>query len=162
MSSLYGMVFGRVDGARSLVWLAGFTRLDHVGRFRDAWLERHEDGEPRIAIYTRNGGGNRADCWCIGWAGEGQDEGELGCACAGTGGPACRCPACVANYRMPEMPNHLFGRDDDFDSTYRTEYLRPRAGLPDDLVAALREAATDPVDTDERWAKAIEAIGGKA
>lgn len=33
--------------------------LPYVGRFRDVWVERGENGEPIIAIYTRNGGDNR-------------------------------------------------------------------------------------------------------
>lgn len=41
-----------------LGWL-GLT-TDDVGRFRDCYLA-DQDGERRIVIYTRNGGGNRDD-----------------------------------------------------------------------------------------------------
>lgn len=34
---------------------------DQFGRFRDAWCEWDENQVLRIAVYTRNGGGNRAD-----------------------------------------------------------------------------------------------------
>lgn len=54
--SLYNLLFGVDDNADFLLALLGLTRKD-VGRFRDAYLD---DG--KIAIYTRNGGGNR-DCW---------------------------------------------------------------------------------------------------
>ena len=44
--------------ARGSILLAALGNPD-PGRFRDAWVEKNEDGEPVIAIYTRNGGGNR-------------------------------------------------------------------------------------------------------
>lgn len=45
---------------RGAILLAALGNPD-VGRFRDAWVEKGDDGEPVIAIYTRNGGGNRED-----------------------------------------------------------------------------------------------------
>lgn len=59
--SMYGMLFG--DGSRGHVLLLslGFAKVGDVGRYRDAWLEKGDDGETRIAIYTRNGGGNREE-----------------------------------------------------------------------------------------------------
>jgi len=59
--SMYDMALG--DGlqhARGATLLALIGRPD-VGRFRDAWLERTEDGQARLAVYTRNGGGNREE-----------------------------------------------------------------------------------------------------
>jgi hypothetical protein len=57
----YNMVLGDgSEGKRGDVLLA-ILETANVGRFRDAWVEKAEDGEPVIAIYTRNGGGNRED-----------------------------------------------------------------------------------------------------
>ncbi|MFD7705586.1 hypothetical protein [Streptomyces sp. NPDC059786] len=59
--SMYSLVAG--DGHqydRGSILLAALGDPD-VGRFRDAWVEKGENGEPVIAIYTRNGGGNRED-----------------------------------------------------------------------------------------------------
>lgn len=152
------------DRIHACLWLAGFTTPQRSGRLRDGWLEIGDDGQPRVAIYTRNGGGNREECGCLDtWTGKprGVTEpewfGDEGCPCLGFGGPACTCTACCANDRMPENPLHLYGEDDEFDGTYRTEYFRFRE-LPADLSARLREAAGPQVDTSERWAALIAGI----
>ena len=54
--SLYNMLFGSNPHADALLGILGLDRGD-VGRFRDCFLT--EDG--RIAVYTRNGGGNREE-----------------------------------------------------------------------------------------------------
>jgi hypothetical protein len=54
--SMYAMLHGRNPDADLLLAVLGLSR-DDVGRFRDAFVS---DGQ--IAVYTRNGGGNR-DCW---------------------------------------------------------------------------------------------------
>lgn len=59
--SMYSMVAG--DGHqydRGRILLAALGNPD-PGRFRDAWVEKGENGQPVIAIYTRNGGGNREE-----------------------------------------------------------------------------------------------------
>lgn len=55
--SMYGLLHGENSDADLLLAALGLTRND-VGRYRDAWVS--EKGE--IAVYTRNGGGNR-QCW---------------------------------------------------------------------------------------------------
>lgn len=55
MSGLYNLVFGQESIADTLLAALKLTR-DDCGRFRDCFVH---DGE--IAIYTRNGGGNRDD-----------------------------------------------------------------------------------------------------
>lgn len=55
--SLYNMLFGQSANADALLAVLGLTR-GSVGRYRDCYLT--EDG--RIAVYTRNGGGNRECC----------------------------------------------------------------------------------------------------
>ena len=59
--SLYNMMFGVNQAAPVLLATLGL-KLSDVGRFRDAWVEKTDDGQVRIAVYTRNGGGNR-ECW---------------------------------------------------------------------------------------------------
>lgn len=59
--SLYNLLFGTNPQADVLLAALGLSRGD-VGRFRDTFI----DGQRQlIAVYTRNGGGNR-DCWCDG------------------------------------------------------------------------------------------------
>ncbi len=53
--SLYNMVFGKNPHAEFILATLNLTTND-VGRFRDAFVT-----EGQIAIYTRNGGGNRED-----------------------------------------------------------------------------------------------------
>ncbi|MFJ9633701.1 hypothetical protein ACIRU8_39015 [Streptomyces sp. NPDC101175] len=48
------------QNARGAVLLAALGNPD-PGRFRDAWVEKGDSGEPVIVIYTRNGGGNREE-----------------------------------------------------------------------------------------------------
>lgn len=55
--SFYNMIFGKNPMSDVILATLGLTRSD-VGRFRDVYLE-----EDTIAVYTRNGGGNR-ECWC--------------------------------------------------------------------------------------------------
>lgn len=57
--SMYELVFD--DGEKGLPLLAvlGFKKASDVGRYRSAWLEKDDKGIVRIAVYTRNGGGNR-------------------------------------------------------------------------------------------------------
>ena len=76
--SLYNMLFGRNPASRLLLAMLNLTEAD-VGRFRDCYLARGDtrvdgavaqaeaaegkkpEGELRIVVYTRNGGGNRDD-----------------------------------------------------------------------------------------------------
>jgi hypothetical protein len=56
---MYNMLFGNGERGHFLLAQLGFKSLSEVGRYRDGWLEKGENKVPRIAIYTRNGGGNR-------------------------------------------------------------------------------------------------------
>lgn len=53
--SLYGMLNPESSDRSVLLAVIGFP---DVGRYRDAWVEKDEGG-PVLAVYTRNGGGNR-------------------------------------------------------------------------------------------------------
>jgi len=56
--STYNMVFGR-DDTNLFKAISNILKTDEFGRYRDCWVELNEKEEPIIAIYTRNGGGNR-------------------------------------------------------------------------------------------------------
>lgn len=149
--SMYGLVF---DGAGAhergglLLGVLGFTKFSDVGRFRDAWLEKDDAGQPMIAVYTRNGGGNREECWNH----DNEPMSET------VDSAACECPACKANHFLPAHELWARGVDDEFDSTYRTEYFR----VPEKFLADLTPLAGEHVDTSGRWLAAIDAIGGKS
>jgi hypothetical protein len=59
--SMYGTLFGQNPAAGLLCAILGKRPAD-FGRFRDAFVAER-NGEPVIAVYTRNGGGNRS-CFC--------------------------------------------------------------------------------------------------
>jgi len=142
--SMYQMVFA--DGEKGLPLLVslGFKSVGEVGRYRSSWIEKGDDGKPRIAIYTRNGGMNR-EHW--------DDEKEAG--------PDCNCTGCVGTYTLPKHPNYIYNSDDDFDSTYATFYF----SIPDNLKQLLdkecpdwEKGLQDKVDMSERWQKAIDSL----
>lgn len=66
--SLYNLMFGQSEYSTSILATLGLTK-ESVGRFRDCFVA---DGE--IAVYTRNGGGNRM-CWHL----DTPQYGEKGC-----------------------------------------------------------------------------------
>lgn len=128
--SMYAMVFGNGAEGQYLLAALGFTSLRQIGRYRDAWIERSPDGLPWIAVYTRLGGANREDYAEVI---EGLQDNEF----------------------------YLVDRDDGFDNTYATFYFR----MPDDLMTLFdetyptwRDEVQDPVDMDEMWKRAIEAL----
>jgi hypothetical protein len=119
---LYNVVFGKQPIAEELLAIIQAVRPVDVGRFRDAWLERHAD-ELLIRIHTRNGGGNR----------EGYDH-----------------PS------MREHPWYVRDEDMEFDSTYADYWFRVDITLlTREAMELLMSFASDPVDMNERWRKAI-------
>lgn len=127
------MMFGTNPASDLILATLGLTRED-VGRFRDAFIA---DGE--VAVYTRNGGGNR----------EHYDyDKDL------TAGVDCRCTGCVMSDVIPRHPLYLRDEDDDFDSTYATIYYR----IPDDHAELLRGLDTGDFQPDERWLSALEQL----
>lgn len=142
---MYEMVFADGEQGLPLLGALGFKSVGDVGRYRSSWIERGEDGKPRIAVYTRNGGGNR-DHW--------GDEKEAG--------EECHCTGCTISVHLPKHPLYLFDRDDDFDYTYCTVYF----SIPDKLKAVLdrsdkdwEKKIQDAVDMSDVWQKAIDNIG---
>jgi hypothetical protein len=120
----------------ALLSMIGFPA---VARFRDAWVEKGEDG-PVIAVYTRQGGGNR-ECFCDGDAAR-----HLPSSCYA---------AC--NEALAAHPLYLRDADDDFDATYATFYFR----APEQFRELLAGAAVDPVNMSEVWQDAIARIGSE-
>ncbi len=141
------MVFGTSPVAPIVMFLLG-REPSYFGRLRDAWIEKGPDGQLRLAVYTRNGGGNREHY---------NDEKEEG--------EECHCTGCTITHHLPKDPLYLSDKDDDFDSTYATVYFK----VPEDAEARLRaegmpedkklsDLACEPRDMSVEWHKAIDAI----
>ena len=112
-----------------------------MARFRDCWVEKGDDG-PVIAVYTRQGGGNR-ECWC---------ESRNAVIDAAQHVPDQCCAAC--NEALAAHPQYLRDADDDFDATYATFFFR----VPKQWRDTLAKAAEEPVNMSERWQQAIDRI----
>jgi hypothetical protein len=99
---LYDMVLGdghQAERGMILLGILGYPspdmhRFPPLVRFRDAWVERHQDGELVIAVYARQGGPNREDVHC------GQ-----------------------SNAALALHPLYLRDADDRLDATYCTFYF---------------------------------------
>jgi hypothetical protein len=116
-------------------------------RLRDVWVEKHPDG-PLIAVYTRQGGGNR-ECHCEGGPGSARfAERHVPASCYA-----------AANEALAKHPLYVRDADDSFDATYATFWFRLSDQWPDDILEALAEIAQDPVDMSARWQQAIDRIG---
>lgn len=99
--SLYNMLFGMNPMSDTFLAMLNLDRRT-VGRFRDCFID-HDGDQLILAIFTRNGGGNR-DHW--------SDEKESGMECG--------CCGCVITHNLPKHPLYIRDFDDDFDSTYAT------------------------------------------
>lgn len=129
--TMYNLLHGENPDNDMLLAAVGLT-AGQVGRFRNAWIT--EQGE--IAIYTRNGGGNR-ECW------REYDAEPLDIPCD--------CPGCIISYRLPAHPLYLRDADDEFDSTYATIYFRAPDSIPDDYPRGK--------SGDEQWAAMFQRLG---
>lgn len=58
--SLYNMLFGSNPAGPAILKTLGLTPAD-TGRYRDCYVAKMENGEYRIVVHTRNGGGNREE-----------------------------------------------------------------------------------------------------
>ena len=167
MGGFYNLVFGQNSKADAILATLDLTKK-MVGRFRDVFV-----AEGEIAVYTRNGGGNR-ECWC-------REEALSSCP-SHDGGPLkvwnrhrnryedspdkrirvcevartaeCTCPGCIINHLMPNHPLYLRDVDDDFDSTYATIYFR----IPEEWRAELEALDIGEWQPSERWQAAIDAL----
>jgi hypothetical protein len=130
---LYDVVMGDGRQAERGELLLQILGAPAVARFRDAWVEKGEDSQPVIAIYTRQGGGNR-ECYC--------------------GEEPCSCSSAVSNAILAAHPLYIRDADDEFDATYATFYFQ----VPEPLRERLAEVARDPVNMSERWQEAIARV----
>lgn len=152
MTGLYNLVLGQNTESLNLLALLGEDA--QVGRFRDAWVE-HRDGDIVLAVYTRNGGGNRDHWYFVGQSGASDEAKDL---TDYAGGIDCFCTGCIQTRHIPAHPAYLFDKDDEFDSTYCTNYFR----VPDDMKDALRAHAVEPVDMSAVWMLTINALADAA
>jgi hypothetical protein len=137
---LYNMLHGTNRQAPLVLALLGLSPSD-VGRFRDAWFEKTADDGLRCAIYTRNGGGNRAD------QGGAWDRIQAHPTYLGDADDDFDCTYATAYFGLPAvLPSSLVEQ--------LPAELRERAAL----VAKLRDVASEPVNMNERWQKTIDSI----
>jgi len=143
----YDKLFGENKDCSEILSMLGLNKGD-VGRFRDCYI----DGD-RIAIVTRNGGGNRECCcvdnpmWGLEWCKHRviEKDGEKFYYCVHPCSIDCGCTGCVMTYRIPQHPQHplyLYDEDDDFDCTYATIYF----SIPEkfkDIVLKLKQQHCD-------------------
>lgn len=132
--SMYNMIFGQNPISDFLLGLLNLTR-ENVGRFRDVFVE-----QDRIAVYTRNGGGNR--------------EHRCNTYSESREGKACPCPGCIISYRLPGHPLYIEDRDDEFDRTYATIYFR----FPEEHKDLLLKLVTGKFEPDKRWIETLDAL----
>lgn len=146
--SLYNLLHGVDPASHVALAMLKLTKAD-VGRFRDTYFAKDEDGVVRIFVYTRNGGGNREH-----WDGWGADD-----ATGTPGKPAgetCGCPGCVIGHRLPKHPQYVRDYDDDFDCTYATIVfgIPPEfADFPFDTVLASKTPAQAWADLFDKLSK---------
>lgn len=158
---LYNVLFGRNPYAREILAAIDLTP-ELVGRFRDVTVHNGE-----IAVYTRNGGGNRecinTNCWyassrdqcdnvfCMTHHNnprENQKDWDGDC-----GDPDCY--ACTINHRLPKHKLYLRDKDDDFDFTYATIYFR----IPEEIAPFLAVFDTGKEwSPDKKWEDMLEGI----
>mgnify|MGYP001003526079 CR=1 FL=1 len=132
--SLFNQLFGSFGSDMTPLFME-MLGLETVGRSRGAWIEE-QDGEPVIAIYTRNGAGNR-EHW---------EDGESGIDCP--------CTGCVQTYYLPANPYYISDADDEFDYTYCTTWFR----VPDQYKAELRDKAIERPDIAGNWQAVFDAL----
>lgn len=134
LMSMYNTLFG--VNPLSVIFLGALNLArEDVGRFRDAFVANGE-----IAIYTRNGGGNREHY--------SYDETDSG------PGEHCDCTGCIITYRLPKHLNYLRDEDDSFDSTYATVYF----SIPFMMKPFLSDFDSGTFDSDARWALMLDTL----
>ena len=119
------------DKADIVLATLGLTRGD-VGRFREVYIVGN-----KIAIVTRNGGGNREHWY--------DDK---------PAGPDCPCVGCFMAYRVDKLPYYLYDEDHEDDPTYAIIYF----GFPPEHIELLEAIASDSFEPSERWLDTLERL----
>lgn len=175
------MVFGANAMGPAILATLGLSP-GQVGRYRDCFVANGE-----IAVYTRNGCGNRECChadsgpddwdgvpgFCVGPSREVEvDEYVLSSGqyrktgrrvmekqqrCEKPDSAECGCTGCVVSHRLPKHPSYLRDRDDDFDCTYCTTYF----SFPPEFAEELKRLDSgENFDPSARWLAAFDALRG--
>lgn len=139
MSGMYGMVFGPRGDFLYPVAQATLGEHTSIGRYRDMWFEKNP-ADPAgtsciLAVYTRNGGGNRED----------------------------QAQAIKSMQTHPNYVEDADDSFDETYATFRfvftfEELEAVEAGLGD----AARDNLIDRVDMSEKWKAAIAAMEAKS
>lgn len=130
--SLYNAIFGQNPASDVLLATLGLTRGD-VGRFRDCYID---DG--KIAVYTRNGGGNRDHY---------DDDVEAG--------ESCHCTGCTIQYHLPQHHLYLYDSNDDYDCTYATIYF----SFPPEFAEQLKQMdAGVAITPNDKWIAFLDTL----
>lgn len=143
--SMYNLLFGPTAQKIPALPVCGIDP-EQVGRFRDVWIERDGDSTDTVilALYTRNGGGNREDY--------AEQIGYLHSV-----------PTFVSDRNDDYDSTYATFRFRIRSSDLREEAQPEGQSMPiEEVWAVFREIAVDPVDTDERWQEAIASIEGRA
>lgn len=147
---MYNLAFGPTHQKLPAVAVSGIDP-ERIGRYRDVWIERDADESEDtliVAVYTRNGGGNR------------DDQAEA-----------------IAYMRsLPTYVSDADDQFDSTYATFRFRIHESdldlealgRLGVPEDQWLSredtwegFRMACVDPINTDERWQTAIAMIEGR-
>lgn len=144
---MYNMAFGPTEQKIPAIAVCGIDP-EKIGRYRDVWMERDGESEDSliIAVYTRNGGGNREDyaeqiAYMQGHPQYVEDSDDS-------------FDSTYATFRFRV-------RESDLDLSGQERWGVPREQWLDreETWGGLNLAAVDRIDTDERWREAIAAIG---
>lgn len=146
---MYNMVFGTPNSGKVRTMLLVLDDLD-VGRFRDLFIETTDvPGQYVLAVYTRNGGGNRPDyerqieamrAHPLYLSDADDNFDETYATFRFRFDPIATWDAAVEQGRMSDGEGNIEARER--------------------FVELMELVATPPVDTDERWKEAIRGIGG--
>uniref|UniRef100_A0AAU7J7Y6 Tail assembly chaperone n=2 Tax=unclassified bacterial viruses TaxID=12333 RepID=A0AAU7J7Y6_9VIRU len=144
---MYNMAFGPTHQKIPAIAACGVDP-ERVGRYRDVWMEKDESDLDSLvlAIYTRNGGGNRED-------------------------QADAIEYMQAHPRFISDADDTFDntyatfrfrvRIEDLDLDTLSDLVPPEQMLSREATwAGLNLASVDPMDTDARWRQAIDALNG--
>ena len=141
--SLYNLLFGKSPQTEIALTVAGL-RDKELGRFRDAYLIK-KDNQIMVAVYTRNGGGNR-ECW--------NDKCNI---------EHQTCPGCVITYADRLFPNFITDEDDDFDCTYATMYFSILDEFKDEVQKLVNEHPEffEHESLSDRFSKIMDAMSNQ-
>jgi hypothetical protein len=146
--SLYNMLYGTNSQMDAALKAAGLSDAN-LGRIRDAYFV-NDNQDIVVAVFTRNGGGNRD---CI------HDDSDTP-TCDITGDLNDICYGCVITHAEELFPNFIRDEDDDCDSTYATMYFTILPEFKEQVCQAIKENPSLIVKSTfgERFEKTMELL----